>query len=211
MKRVALISIAIFAALLAVYLFTSRAGSPVAPFAVSPPVAPYPAAAKKVVAPTPAPNVAAKFTRFLAEESKQLESMHVDAAAMEARENEIAGEMGEPEVNYARELALSREAPANQRILAMDLLGRASSRLTGPALDEIITRGMNSARAEPHTVDELSNVQAKSFALMGVDAIADKAVHDRGERDHLERLAASATDTTIKKHIEERLHDLPPI
>jgi hypothetical protein len=217
MKRAALLSIVILVIALLVYLVRVKPADPVPPPAVSaaPTVAPPPAttqaAAVKMNIPPPAPNVSPAFTSFLLRDSKQLESMSVDSVAAEKSENETAAQMGAPEVNYARELALTAQAPANQRILAVDLLGRAPSRLTGQALDDIITKGMNSARAEPHTVEELSNVQAKAFAVMAVDAIADRAVSDPAERTHLQSLFAQATDSTIKKHIAERIRTLPPL
>jgi hypothetical protein len=217
MKRAALLSIVIIVIGLAAYLLTVKPAAPPAPSAVSPqaaiavaPAAP-PAPATKMNVPPPAPNVSPAFTAFLLQDSKQLESMNVDSVEAEKRENETAAKMGEPEVSYARELALTSQAPANQRILAVDLLGRAPSRLTGQALDDIITKGMNSARAEPHTVEELSNVQAKAFAVMAVDAIADKAATEPAERAHLQMLFAQATDSTIKRHIAERIRSLPPL
>jgi hypothetical protein len=214
MKRAALLCVVIFVTAVAVYLLKGRHPENLSPSSVlqvapSAPASRSGALITKTAVPTPAPNVAPYFTQFLAEDSQLLESMHVNAAAAEARENEIAAKMGEAEVAYARELALAPQAPANRRILAVDLLGRAPSRLTGPALDDIITRGMNSARAEPHSIEELSNVQAKSFALMAIDAIAEKAIHDPGERAHLHQLDAGAKDSTIKKYIEERIRSLP--
>ena len=229
MKR-ALLLVAVFIICLGIALALFwRRGAPVSPFytaspsAVLPPVGAtgaksgspgLPGATANSAGSAPpraAPDVSPVFLTFLNTDAKLLESTHVDSAAAEAREQRQADAMLAPEIHYARELALSRQAPANQRILAVDLLTRANFKLALPALTDLITRGMNSARAEPHSVDELSNTQAKAFAVMAVDKLVAEALHDPSAREELIRMSSLAKDSTIQKYIADKIRTLPPL
>ncbi|MGZ3650042.1 MAG: hypothetical protein ACXVB9_05360 [Bdellovibrionota bacterium] len=166
----------------------------------------------KLPAPAPsAESASAAFTAFLATDAKLLDSTHVDSAAAEEREKAQAASMGPAEIAYARELALNDKANGNQRVLAVDLLARVGFPRAAPALEDLITKGMNSARAQPHTVDEISNTQAKAFAIMAVDSIAAHAVKDPAARDELVRLGGQAKDSTIQKYIQGKIRSLPPL
>ena len=156
-------------------------------------------------------NASPRFLQFLKTEALELNSTHIDLSAAEERLKKEADSMGAPEIAYAKALALNSAGNANQRVLAVALLAKASYSLALPALTEIITRASNSSRAEPHTVEEIQNTQAKAFAIMAVDSLAERAVKDRSAREELERLGRQAADSTVQKYIQERIRGLPPI
>ncbi len=167
------------------------------------------AALPKTAVPPP-PNLSPEFSTFLVEEARSLDSTKVDAQAAEARVLQEAERMGETEIRYARDLVLSAESPANLRVMAIYALTKAGSKASR-VLKEIALPPTNSARAEPHTLAEHQNVQAKSFALMAIDALAEQAKTDPALRDELVRLASSARDSTIQQYIEQKIRELPPL
>jgi len=218
MKRaVGLVALILVLGILAVWWLANsrpqlRQGMPLLPAGVSPPLVTGATGPVLANGPAPAPVEASPaFRAFLEKDSKLLNSTHVDTAAAEARENAQAASMGNAEISYARELALNEKANGNERVLAVDLLARVGFPRAAPALEDLITNGMNSARAQPHTVEEISNVQAKSFAIMAVDSIASRAAKDPSARDELVRLGSQAKDSTIQKYILGKIRSLPPL
>lgn len=136
-----------------------------------------------------------------------MDSTHTDAAAAEARFLNWAKRMTEAEMRYTRDLVLSEEAPANQRIAAAFALAKAGRK--GAAYqNELISQKFPSDRAEPHSEEEIRNVRNKAFALMQIDEIAARAVGDPEERARLERLGAEAKDSTIKNYVQQKLREL---
>jgi hypothetical protein len=168
----------------------------------------------------PANGASPSFLAYLADDAKELSATRVNVAAAEERTRRQVAAMGPAEARYAHALVLSNAAPANQRILAAYTLGEVlrtqpkGSPGYGAALEaarEIVTRPSSSARAEPHTMAEVQNAQAKSLALMNVDALADRAAKDPAAREELARWAAQAKDPAIQKYIQGRLRGLPPL
>jgi hypothetical protein len=162
------------------------------------------------IPPVPSPSgVEPSFVNYLQAEARSINAPSVNAAAAEKNIAEQAARMGENEIRYARDLALGPQNPANQRILAAFLLGAAGAKARG-SLRELILVTFNSNRAEADSIDELKNTQTKAISMMAVDALADQAAKDPAARAELERLAGEVKDETLKKHIQQRLRDLPP-
>lgn len=178
-----------------------------------------PAAVSDSVAPGPAkissPNVSAKgvkpeFLQFIASEAPGLSSTRTDAEAAERRVKAEAAAMGEPELNYARDLALQNEAPANDRILAVYLLAN-SRRSSGQLLALLRPIDLLDNRAEPHSVKEMKNAQTKAFALMAIDALVERAATDANVRAELQREEARQKDPFFQRYIHQKLAGLPPL
>lgn len=166
---------------------------------------------QNTAAPTPAPEgVSAAFVSFLAAESKSIESPQIDADLAQQRMEQNAAAMGEKEIQYARDLVAGPQNPANQRIVAASMLGLAGEKAWGAAR-EIVVPEFESKRAEPHSVDEVKNSQAKALALMLVDALAEQAVKSQKARDELQRWAKEAKDSTVQKHIAKKIRELPAL
>lgn len=153
-------------------------------------------------------GVSPPLLRFFQEESKSLDSVHVNAAQAEAKGEAQAKAMGSREIRYAQELVLSPHAPANQRILAIYLLTKGSA-ATNPALKNIATAPSYSDRAEPHTMAEHKNVEGKTFSLEATEELFHRASkNDLGALEELRKVAAEAQDLTIKNYANKKLAEL---
>lgn len=158
----------------------------------------------------PTENVSPAFVQFMTDEARSMNAPSMDMEAAEARVVEQVSQMGFEEVEYARAIALSPEAPANQRILAAYLIASGGAK-TRDAADDLVNREFDSKRAKPDTMEEKKNVDAKASALMVVDKTAKRAETDPSAREDLARWAAEAKDSTIKKYIEATLRRLPTL
>jgi len=160
---------------------------------------------------TPSPTgVAPSFISYLQTEAEKLNAPKVNAELAEQEIAAQAASMGENEIRYARDLALGPQNPANQRILSAFLLGAAGAK-GRQACRDLILMTTNSARAQPHSVDELKNTQAKSISGMCVDALAEQALRDPSAREELQRIASEVKDETLKKLVQQKLRELPSL
>lgn len=170
-----------------------------------------PPASSSGIPPVPSPaGVSPAFISFIQKEALTLNSTNVNMEAAEKNVTAQAASMGESEIRYARDLALGPENPANQRILAAYLLGRTGAKGRS-ALRDLILVTTNSARAEHGSIDEVKNAQAKAISLMSTDDLAEQAKKDPAAREELRRIIAEAKDSTIKKHAQRKLAELPQL
>ena len=172
---------------------------------------PDPSLPQAPVAPAPpAEKVAPTFVSFLSAEATSMDSPRIDADLAQKRMEEQAARMGEHELRYARDLVLGGQYPANQRIVAAAVLGLAGEK-GWEAGRAAVVPPFESGRAEPHSLDEVKNTQAKALAIMLVDSLAEQARTNPRARDELARWGKEAKDSTVQKHIARRLKELPPL
>lgn len=155
----------------------------------------------------PAENVTPTFVSFLAAEATSMDSPRIDADLAQKRMEEQAAKMGEHELRYARDLVLGAQYPANQRIVAAAVIGLAGEK-GWEAGRQAVTPAFESQRAEPHSIDEVKNTQAKALAIMLVDALAEQAKTNANAREELARWGKEAKDSTVQKHIARRLREI---
>ncbi len=155
-------------------------------------------------------KLAPAFVSAFQAEARAVDSPRVDPVAAEARVLEMLSQMGEEEVLYAKNLVLAPEAPANQKLFAAYLIAKGGEK-TQRAAAELVTQTFQSDRAEPDTVEEHKNVQAKSYALIAVYEKAKEAETSSAAREELVRWARDAKDSTLKKEIESALRRLPKL
>lgn len=151
-----------------------------------------------------------EFREFMVTEANTLNSPHLDPDLAERRVKAEVAKMGIAELQYARDLALSRESAATQRILAVYLL-TSGGKVAWPFLKEIALAPRSSERAEPHTIDEVKSAQGNSFSLMAVDSMAKQAATDQKAREELERWAAESQDAKTKNYILRKLREIPAL
>ncbi len=156
----------------------------------------------------PPESVSPAFVSFLQSESRNLDSPKIDAELAQRRMEEQARAMGDEEIRFARDLVLNEQNPANQRIVAASLIGMTGERGWSAAAD-IALRSFASERAEPHSVDEVRNSQAKAMALMEVDSLAEEAAKNPKAREELLRWASAAKDPTVRNYLQKKVRDLP--
>ena len=152
-----------------------------------------------------------RLLQFIQTESSSLNSTKLDADAAERKVREEAAAMGEAEFRYAKDLALLTTAPANERILAVYLLARAQPRSWAVLADIVSAPLPNSGRAEPHSVDEAKAAQEKAMRLIPIDELADAAVKNLESREELKRWEAAQRDPTVKRYIQRKISELPPL
>lgn len=161
------------------------------------------------VPPVPSPSgVSSSFVSYLQTEARSLDAPSLNAGAAEKGIAEQAAAMGENEIRYARDLALGPQNPANQRILATFLLGATGTKGRS-ALRDLILMNHNSNRAAPDSLDEMKNTQQKAMSMMAIDALAEQALKDPTAKAELQRLSGEVKDETLKKHIQQKLRELP--
>lgn len=184
----------------------------------SSPAATATASSPKAV-PVPA-DLSPSFIPFLESEASQLESTRVDADAAEQRVKEAVKRLTPAELHYARDVALATTGPANHKIVSAYLIAQSirdlpsESAAYAAALEgagALVKKTGSLERAPEHSVQEVQNAQAKAFASMSVEAIAERAGKDPQARRWLEQMAQQATDPLLRKIIQEKLHSLPAL
>jgi hypothetical protein len=128
-----------------------------------------------------------------------------EAEATEKAQAE-AREMGAHEIRFAKEVALSAAAPANQRILALYLLSLAGSGANG-ALREIALAPLP-AGGEVHSHEEHQLMQAKAERRMAIDALVDRIGRGESTARDLTLLAEEMRDPGLRGYIQRKLRDI---
>lgn len=155
-------------------------------------------------------GVRPEFLSFLKAEAKSLDSPNVNAEDAARRAFDEAQKMGPAEFEFARNTVLSEEAGAGERIMAVFLLTSAGE-AGWPALRDIVRSPVSREPFDPHTEAEMKSMQEKAFRLMAIDALAEQAIQSPEARQELMGWLREATDPSIRKTIQAKLDELPPL
>lgn len=149
------------------------------------------------------------FVHFLRTESMEVEAKVNPEESQQHMEEQMA-QMGEAELIYAKERALSEVSSAKEKILSVYLL--AGAKQSTKVLQDFISAPLKGAsEPEPHTIEETKSMQEKTLRVMAIDALAERAVKDSEAREALLRLAESVQDAGLRDYILRKTRTLPSV
>lgn len=158
----------------------------------------------------PTQNVNPQFIQYLRAEAQRMDAPSVDQEKVQKEIEAQVEKMTPKELEYAKNIALSPNRSANEKILAVYLILNAKNSVK--TLEELITAPLkHKPNAERHSVEETAAMQEKTLRIMEIDGLLQRAVKDQSIRDSLARIATSLSDPTLKAYLIKKLKELPPI
>jgi len=115
--------------------------------------------------------------------------------------------MGGEEMAAAKDLVLSGEGPANERIMATYLLTLAGPS-AWPSLKEIASAPAKEKGGPHNSEGEVKAVQEKAQKLMAIDALAEQASTDAAAKDELGQWARELPDRYLRDYADKKWKSL---
>lgn len=152
-------------------------------------------------------EVGAPFVNWLQSEANLVNSTSVDQKEKEKELQQRAQNLDGKQVAYLKKKSLAGGTPQTQRILSIYMLtlgGEAAQK----ALIDVASQTEIDGPAEPHSVKEITDNQARSVAFMAIDAIAESSKSVSLRIDELQQIIGRASDSSVKNYAQRKQDEL---
>lgn len=144
-----------------------------------------------------------EFVKWFGSEAKNLEKSSGDPKVTELTLREKVRAFTPAEVRFVKDQVLATNNSANDRILASYLLSLAPD-VTTEALIEVAMAPLNTPKDfAVHSTTETLAAQEKSLRHMAIDALIDRARHDKGFRDELQKKIEQIPEASLREYAEK--------